>query len=148
MVLEIGYVGYRGGRGTNETVKEALERYVGTTYTVKYHANGGTGTMSDQKVEADSSFYLSNNHFTRIGYGFKGWTRSPTALAHHTPNMTVSTMPSIPAKHWICMHSGRRILTMWIFPPIMDGAEIDDHSLMISAKTAHSRGSGNIQRTL
>lgn len=77
VVLEIGYVGYRGGRGTNETVKEALERYVGTTYTVKYHANGGTGTMSDQKVEADSSFYLSNNHFTRIGYGFKGWNTKP-----------------------------------------------------------------------
>ena len=25
VVLEIGYVGYRGGRGTNETVKEALD---------------------------------------------------------------------------------------------------------------------------
>lgn len=73
VVLEIGYVGYRGGRGTNETVKEALERYVGTTYTVKYHANGGTGTMSDQKVEADSSSYLSANRFTRAGYAFDGW---------------------------------------------------------------------------
>lgn len=62
-----------GGRGTNETVKEALERYVGTTYTVKYHANGGTGTMSDQKVEADSSSYLSANRFTRAGYAFDGW---------------------------------------------------------------------------
>lgn len=73
VVLEIGYTGGSYDRGTSQSVRDALKRYVGSTYTVKYHANGGTGSMPDQKIEADSYETLNSNQFTRTGYRFNGW---------------------------------------------------------------------------
>ena len=73
VVLEIGYTGGSYDRGMSQSVRDALKRYVGSTYTVKYHANGGTGSMPDQKIEADSYETLNSNQFTRTGYRFNGW---------------------------------------------------------------------------
>ncbi len=45
------------------------------SYTVRYHANGGTGTMADTKATyGDTSKPTSPNAFTRSGYVFAGWT--------------------------------------------------------------------------
>lgn len=49
VVLEIGYTGNHSDRGTTQSVSDALKQYVGSTYTVKYHANGGNGSMDDQR---------------------------------------------------------------------------------------------------
>ena len=43
-------------------------------YTIHYDANGGTGTMADQKVVADSTAKLATNMYTREGYTFLGWS--------------------------------------------------------------------------
>ena len=43
------------------------------TYTVKFNANGGTGTMKDQKINLYVEKALRANAFTRSGYVFKGW---------------------------------------------------------------------------
>lgn len=50
-------------------------RQTGTTptYTVKFDANGGEGTMADQEFEADKAEKLTANAFTRDGYMFTGW---------------------------------------------------------------------------
>lgn len=48
------------------------------TYTLKFHANGGTGTMADQVVEYDQMFVISPNTFTKDDYSFMGWATSPT----------------------------------------------------------------------
>ncbi len=45
-----------------------------TVYTVKYDANGGTGTMEDTKVVYGTGANLRANTFTREGYVFTGWT--------------------------------------------------------------------------
>ena len=42
-------------------------------FTVKYNANGGVGTMSDQKITYGVSTAMSANKFTKSGYDFKGW---------------------------------------------------------------------------
>ncbi len=42
-------------------------------FTIKYYANGGTGTMSNQTSQAFSNIYLNANAFTREGYTFSKW---------------------------------------------------------------------------
>ncbi len=44
------------------------------TYTIQYHANGGTGTMADTEVTYGTNTKLRSNSFTRTGYAFAGWT--------------------------------------------------------------------------
>ena len=46
-------------------------------YTVSYNANGGSGTMAPQSVNAGEVTSVKANIFTRAGYTFTGWnTRS------------------------------------------------------------------------
>lgn len=42
-------------------------------YTVKYDANGGTGTVKSQSAVYDANFKLRKNSFVREGYTFAGW---------------------------------------------------------------------------
>ena len=42
-------------------------------FTIKYNANGGKGTMSDQKVIYDSDNKLTHNEFTNNGKLLQGW---------------------------------------------------------------------------
>ena len=44
------------------------------TYTVRYNANGGSGTMEDTTVVYGYNTNLSMNTFTKSGYTFSGWT--------------------------------------------------------------------------
>lgn len=44
------------------------------TYSVQYHANGGSGSMSDQDIEFGSQDTLSANSFTKTGHSFAGWS--------------------------------------------------------------------------
>jgi uncharacterized repeat protein (TIGR02543 family) len=45
-------------------------------YTVKFNANGGTGTMVNQSFTYGTSKALTANAFTRTGYVFQGWATS------------------------------------------------------------------------
>ena len=58
-------------RGADSIV--AITKYC----TIKFHANGGKGKMSDQKVKVGVKFKLKKNAFTRSGYVFRGWATSP-----------------------------------------------------------------------
>ena len=55
------------------------------TYTVKYNANGGTGTTANSSHTYDTAQTLSANGFMRTGYTFLGWSTSSTAT---TPTYT------------------------------------------------------------
>ena len=46
------------------------------TYTVKFDANGGDGTMADQTFTYGVADQLTKNAFTRDGYTFAGWERT------------------------------------------------------------------------
>lgn len=45
-------------------------------YTVKYNANGGSGSMADQPIAVDEYDYLTPCSFTKTGYVFAGWALS------------------------------------------------------------------------
>ena len=42
-------------------------------YTVRYNANGGTGTMDDMPCTYNKNRTLKKNHFHRTGFTFAGW---------------------------------------------------------------------------
>ncbi|WP_171004996.1 InlB B-repeat-containing protein [Enterococcus hulanensis] len=44
-------------------------------YTIKFDANKGEGTMSDQELSVDEEQQLPANQFTRNGYDFGGWNK-------------------------------------------------------------------------
>ena len=47
------------------------------TYTIKYNANGGIGSISDQPVNYDQNVTMPNDGaFIRDGYALAGWSRS------------------------------------------------------------------------
>lgn len=55
------------------------------SFSVIYHANGGIGTMANQKADEDNNIaQLNANQFTRTGYAFVGWntTAGGTGIAY------------------------------------------------------------------
>ena len=46
------------------------------SYTIRYNANGGTGSMIDQTIKYDAIVSLSKNTFVKEGYKFLGWSTS------------------------------------------------------------------------
>lgn len=48
--------------------------WIPNKYTIKFDANGGKGTMNDEKFNYDQVFNLPSCQFTNAGYDFCGWT--------------------------------------------------------------------------
>ena len=46
-------------------------------YTIRFHANGGTGNMGDVAVKYGKTKTLTKNKFKRTGYAFVGWNTRP-----------------------------------------------------------------------
>ena len=53
-------------------------------YTITYHANGGTGTMTATNTFYDTTFDLKSCAFSRTGYRFAGWALSPDGMVVYT----------------------------------------------------------------
>lgn len=81
------FTGWTGSNGTTaqKTVtiakgstgnKSYTANWTPTTWTVKYDANGGTGTMSTDTATYNENYVAKANQFTRIGYEFAGWTEN------------------------------------------------------------------------
>ena len=64
------------------------------TYTVKFDANGGEGTMEDQDFVFDQKNALNNNLFSRVDYTFKGWATSPAGAVEYTNGQQVKNLAS------------------------------------------------------
>lgn len=61
-------VNYKSGSGDHTPINEGK-----AVYTVKYNANGGSGTTGSTKHIRGISMQLNGNSFTRSGYSFAGW---------------------------------------------------------------------------
>lgn len=83
------FLGWTGSNGTTEetivTIPVGTEgpleytaHWKQNTYTIKYNANGGTGSMNDTICTYDIQTNLLKNTFTYSGYKFKGWSTSST----------------------------------------------------------------------
>lgn len=66
-----------------------------TSYTVKYNANGGTGTPTTQTKWHDMDISLSNLKPARTGYTFKGWGTSASGSVVYQSGATYSANASV-----------------------------------------------------
>ena len=83
-LIYMGSVEFTDGESVNNlTTGTAIDLYAlwGANYTVRYHANGGSGTMDDSAFIARREQSLPLNTFTRAGYTFTGWASSANATA-------------------------------------------------------------------
>ena len=63
-----------GQYGISNNTLNLYARWSAKTYTIKYNANGGTGSMSDATATYGKTATISSNGFSRTGYTFAGWT--------------------------------------------------------------------------
>lgn len=66
--------------------------WTGNKYTVKFNANGGSGTMADQKFTYGTAQNLTANAFTRTGYKFTGWATSATGSKIYNDKQSVNNL--------------------------------------------------------
>ncbi|MBQ3559493.1 MAG: InlB B-repeat-containing protein [Agathobacter sp.] len=64
------------------------------TYTIEYDANGGSGRMNTVTHIYDKEQALAKNTFTRTGYTFMGWARTPDGAVDFTDGQTVENLTS------------------------------------------------------
>lgn len=70
-------------------------QWTANSYTVKFNANGGTGTMVDQKFTYDAAEApLSANKFTKTGYHFAGWATSAGGAVVYSDQQPVKNLAS------------------------------------------------------
>lgn len=65
------------------------------TYTVKFEANGGNGTITDQVFTYDVEQALTANTFTREGYTFAGWATSADGNVTYADEQKVSNLTAV-----------------------------------------------------
>ena len=85
-----------GTQVTASTVVTANVTYyahwTANSYSVKFNANGGTGTMADQKLTYDTATNLTANAFTWTGYTFKGWATSASGAVAYADQASVKNL--------------------------------------------------------
>ena len=65
---------------------------VANTYTVKFYANGGSGSMSNQVFTYGTAQDLTANAFTRTGYTFAGWATSENGNVVYDDKQSVKNL--------------------------------------------------------
>lgn len=63
-------------------------------YSIRYHANGGTGTMENTQHQYGTPKKLRDNTFTKTGYTFAGWATSETGEKVYDNGESVTNISS------------------------------------------------------
>ena len=69
-------------------------KWTANAYKVAFHANGGSGSMAAESFTYNTAKALSANVFTRNGYTFAGWARTPTGARAYTNKQAVKNLSS------------------------------------------------------
>lgn len=69
-------------------------KWTANTYYVRFNANGGTGSMSNESFTYGTSKALTANSFTRTGYTFAGWATSSGGSVVYSDKQSVSNLTS------------------------------------------------------
>lgn len=80
---------------TASTVTSDITLYAGFrahTYSVKFNANGGSGTMPNESMTYDQSKALTANAFTKEHYRFKGWSTSASGNVIYADKQSVKNL--------------------------------------------------------
>ena len=67
-------------------------KWTANTYSVKFNANGGNGSMSNQSFTYDAAKALTANAFMRTGYTFGGWASSASGAKVYDNGQSVSNL--------------------------------------------------------
>ena len=94
--LGFRFVGWFTAEGGGDRITEATQvrasckllfaHWMPITYYVRFHANGGTGTMADQPFIYGEHDTLSPCLFTRAGFHFIGWATTPVGQVRYEEN--------------------------------------------------------------
>ena len=77
---------------TDDDTVTLFASWAANDYTVKYDANGGTGTMTDVSHTYDVSKALTSNAFSRTDYTFAGWAASTSGAVVYADEQSVSNL--------------------------------------------------------
>ena len=93
---------YTGPNGTGDRVTAQMPvradvaklyaHWLAHAYTVRFHANGGEGVMSDQAFEFDKAGTLDANAFTLKYFKFAGWATNATGEAIYADGAVVENL--------------------------------------------------------
>lgn len=81
--------------GGNFTKDESVTLYAvwqANTYSVRYNANGGNGTMANSVHTYDTTKALTANAFSKSGYTFAGWAYDPDGEVAFTNGESVNCL--------------------------------------------------------
>lgn len=93
LTVEAGtVVHFRVTDGYNNIEFESVK--VVLTYTVSYHANGGSGTMASSQHEYGTAKNLKANGFSKTGYTFAGWATSENGAKVYDNEQNVINLAS------------------------------------------------------
>ena len=79
-----------------------------STYKIKFHSNGGEGTMEDMIMNYNVSQNLTKNIFTRENYNFGGWnTKADGSGTYYTDEQEVisTTYQLFPTRRAVTIYS-------------------------------------------
>ena len=76
----------------SDGVTTLFARWSQGTYTVRFEANGGTGTMADATLGSDMLQALPHNSFTKDGMRFSGWATNETGDVVYVNGATVHNL--------------------------------------------------------
>ena len=84
--------------GTLTNISSAVTLYaewvLAEAYPISFNSNGGTGTMTGQIFYHGVPQNLKANTFTRTGYTFAGWSKSPTGSLMYTDQASYTAIES------------------------------------------------------
>ena len=80
----------------DRVVVEGSSAEVSYTYSVKFNANGGSGTMANETFTYGVVKALTANTFTRTGYTFQGWATTSTGAVVYSDKQSVSNLTVTP----------------------------------------------------
>ena len=81
-----------GGSYTTNSAAAFYANWVYNTYSIKFNANGGSGTMANESMTYGTAKALTANTFTREGYRFLGWATSASGSVVYTDGQSVNNL--------------------------------------------------------
>ena len=74
------------------TATTLYAHWTANTYTIRFNANGGMGTMDDLSMTYGTAKRLTANGFTRAGYTFAGWATSVSGNVAYANGANVNNL--------------------------------------------------------
>ena len=99
--------------------------------TISFNANGGTGTMDMQKIDAGQSANLTANTFTRTDYVFTGWNTEPDGSGTSYSNQANYTAPASEDNKIVVLYAQWKGTTMQTYTAAQCQADASSQAVTI-----------------